>query len=92
MGGDHNQDELITACGIVKSHNLKTCLYSGFDSLENIEPRLVRYLDYLKIGHYDAFRGPLNATTTNQKMYKLENTQDSIRFLDITKVFWKGDM
>lgn len=70
MGGDHDQENLLTACSIVKSAGLKTCLYTGCDRVEDLDTKLLSNLDYLKIGRYIRDCGPLNKETTNQRMYR----------------------
>ena len=52
MGGEQNIDELYRYLRYTKSIGLKTCLYSGCDSIEDIEI-LLPYLDLVKIGRYD---------------------------------------
>ena len=41
--------------------------------------------DYIKVGRYDEFLGPLNSRTTNQRLYKVIDG----RLFDITNRFWK---
>jgi anaerobic ribonucleoside-triphosphate reductase activating protein len=43
-------------------------------------------LDYIKIGSYREQLGGLVSTTTNQKMFKVNNKQ---QLEDITNRFWK---
>ena len=86
LGGDQNIDELDWACHVAKFNGLKTCIYSGEDSIEPFNELIERKrIDYLKIGKYDAECGPLNKPTTNQIMYKF--TDDGIE--DITYRFQK---
>ena len=61
---------------------LKTGLYCGRDAI--IEPWMERF-DYLKLGSYQPNFGPLDAPSTNQRMYrKSENG-----YIDITSMFWE---
>lgn len=83
MGGDQNQLELYELICYVGSLNLKTALYTGCDDMCDISDDILRHLDYIKLGHYDAKLGPLNSSTTNQRMYALND--DSID--NITSVF-----
>lgn len=53
---------------------LKTCWYQGDDEVDSITKDTLKYLDYIKIGHYNKDLGPLNVPTTNQKMYKYDPT------------------
>ena len=84
MGGDHNTEELLTALWKVKAKGLKTCLYTGCDTTDNIAD-LLPWINYLKLGHYDAEKGPLSSSTTNQRMYYINDGYVT----DITEVFWK---
>lgn len=87
MGGDQNLIELETACDVVKSRGLKTCIYSGLpDSQEMIDLFWFIRPDYLKLGEYNENLGGLQSRTTNQKFYKFSG--DSMRYVDITNVFW----
>lgn len=76
MGGEQNVDELESYLKYVKEYGLKTCLYSGCDSIEEIAI-LLPYLDWVKIGRYiEALRTDNNIqygiklATSNQKIYK----------------------
>lgn len=84
MGGDWNLDSLIPCILRAKQikPDLKICVYSGQDSLSEIED-LIPYVDYLKIGRYDKNLGGFDSPITNQKFYKKENNQ----LIDITKKF-----
>lgn len=72
MGGDQNIKELKTACDIVKAKGLKTCIYSGSDSLDLFAGLIGGgCVDYIKIGRYSEECGGLESESTNQKMYKV---------------------
>ena len=91
MGGDQNFPELIQCFQTIKSHGLKTCLYSGLDELPNhMTPGL---FDYIKLGHYDEKLGGLDKQTTNQIFWKLSiNEQNGLtKIEDIPYRFWKKD-
>lgn len=64
--------------------HLKIGLYSGRTELDE---SLIPLLDYYKIGPYIASLGPLNSKTTNQRLYKIQNTTELI---DITNLFWRS--
>lgn len=86
LGGDQNVQELYDLCKIVKSNKLKTCIYSGENSIDIFKPLIKsELLDYLKIGEYNNKLGPLNNRNTNQKMYKI----DKNTIVDITYLFQK---
>lgn len=83
MGGDQNINELnemLKHC--IDVYGLKTCVYSGYDDIDIFDLSL---LNYLKIGKYDATKGGLNSTTTNQKFYVCENK----KLEDVTYLFNK---
>lgn len=70
MGGDQNINELNQLLILTRQEKLKTCVYSGLDTVDVFDLQL---LDYLKIGSYNQDLGGLNCKTTNQKMYKIVN-------------------
>ena len=70
MGGDQDQDELVRLAKMCVGY--KTCLYSGFDNLDDLSACRGAF-DYIKIGHYDERFGGLDKKTTNQRMYVMEN-------------------
>ena len=89
MGGDQNQNELVSLLTIVHRNNLKAALYTGVDSLQNLNTRVLGNLDYCKIGHYNESKGGLNNSNTNQKM--LMWNWKTNKWEDITYKFWKED-
>lgn len=88
MGGDQNRDDLLECLYVVKQYNLKTCVYSGLDTLtELIALAISPQCDYIKVGHYDEKCGGLNSPTTNQKFYsRIDGT-----LVDATYLFQKGN-
>lgn len=90
MGGDQDQIELTQICREAHKVGLKTCLYTGYDEMSQLNPRLLDELDYIKLGKFDKTKGPLNATTTNQRMYKKDYSPfgDMEDWIDITYKFW----
>ena len=87
LGGDRteNVDELKKILSYAKEQNLKTCLYSGDDNMNSTVREILPLLDYVKIGSYKEKLWGLASTTTNQKMFKVNNSQ---QLTDITKRFW----
>ncbi len=85
MGGDQNGFELIEACKIAKSNNLKTCLYTGDDNIESVN-KYLSFLDYVKIGHYEESLGGLNSANTNQRFFANANGG----LIDLTRRFVKN--
>ena len=88
MGGDQNPNELADLLNNVHRNQLKTALYTGEDSMQNISFGVLCNLDYCKIGHYDVNKGGLDNKNTNQKMF-IRNHTDS-KWDDITYKFQKG--
>lgn len=92
MGGDQNKQELLRACEIVRYAHLKTCLYSGLNISEfynyimDSGPRCFStYLNYIKLGPYNAEFGGLDKPTTNQRFYKVHYSD----LIDMTYLFQK---
>ena len=81
MGGDQNGHELIQCIEMAKQRGLKTCLYTGADAIGDVDSRIVRQLDYIKVGRYMEDAGGLDSMTTNQHMYDLGNQ---------TEIFFNG--
>ena len=86
MGGDDEKQ-----CGDLKKElkflrtnypNLKTALYSGFNS---VSQEILKLLDYVKVGPYIAEFGALKSPMTNQRLYKIDNGV----LIDITNRFWE---
>ena len=86
MGGDADPKRVNRLAKWVKEElDLKVCWYSGRDTISN-EINLENF-DYIKVGRYDEFLGPLNSRTTNQRLYKVIDS----RLFDITNRFWNED-
>ena len=87
MGGDDGKhsDSLIDQLKICKERGFKTALYSGF-TYEELDKRLLKYLDYVKVGPYIEFMGALNNCKTNQRLYTVT---DGCVQEDITAKFWR---
>ena len=76
MGGDQNENDLLACLNKAKEKQLKTCLYTGMDSMDSISDSIIQQLDYIKIGKYIEEFGGLNKATTNQRMYDLKNNRE----------------
>lgn len=87
MGGDQNQEELLELLILSHQNKLKTALYSGCDSFQDMSLRVLCNLDYIKLGHYDEKFGGLDKNTTNQRIYHWENS----KWENITYKFQKED-
>ncbi len=79
-----------------KYPDIKLALYSGREDVSNCG-FYFDYLDYLKIGPYIEEKGPLNKETTNQRLYKKDDSDEMLLigytchsgWKDITEKFWK---
>lgn len=87
LGGDGDAEGVILLLKHIKEKYpiLKTCWYSGADSIL-ASPNDWKYIDYLKFGRYDESYGPLDNPNTNQRM--LKNFHG--KFYDITSKFWNN--
>jgi anaerobic ribonucleoside-triphosphate reductase activating protein len=92
MGGDNAPGEVLRLAEFVRTRAklfstlpIKTAWYSGsatiFDGAIDI-------FDYIKTGAYIEKYGGLNAPSTNQRFYKIENGETT----DITRTFWKNNI
>ncbi len=88
MGGDANPSEVDDIAQDVKEYypELKVGWYSGRDYISkdiNLEN-----FNYIKYGHYDKNKGPLNSKTTNQVMLEIDIIGNKVFKKDITSKFW----
>ena len=88
MGGDADPYDVANLAMHVKNRftDLKTAWYTGKNELP--ASFHAETFDYIKTGRYDEKLGPLNAATTNQRMFK--RLADG-RVKDITSRFQKKD-
>ena len=81
MGGDSSPDDLFRLAKFARQFHKKTAWYSGKSELyENALP----FFDFIKLGEYIEKLGGLNAPTTNQRFYKIENKS----MIDMTEQFF----
>lgn len=88
MGGDSNPSEVDDIAQDIKEYypNLKVGWYSGRDYIsKDID---MSNFNYIKYGHYDKDKGPLNSKTTNQVMLEIDVIQGKVFTKDITAKFW----
>lgn len=88
MGGDANPSEVDDIAQDIKEYypELKVGWYSGRDYISkdiNLEN-----FDFVKYGHYDKDKGPLNSKTTNQVMLEITVVNNKVFKKDITSRFW----
>ena len=72
LGGEHDIDAL-TELFMYAHKRVKTAWYCGLDLLPKDKIGILQYLDFYKLGHFDAELGGLNSPTTNQHLYKVEH-------------------
>ena len=87
MGGEQNDLELIQMCSMAHRCGLKTALYTGCNSIQDLSFDLVANLDYVKIGRYDEHCGGLDNINTNQRMFKWEGKWKDITYMFQRKVY-----
>lgn len=87
MGG--NFEEVNAFAKVVKkNYNLKVGWYTGGIITDEEFPELKNF-DYIKTGPYIKELGGLDCPSTNQIFYKIEHSNDSIKWMNITYKFWK---
>lgn len=81
--------ELRNLLYFAKKSNLKTCLYTGLETVEAVGSILnFKYLDFLKTGKYNKELGGLNSPLTNQRFYDIIHKDIGIHeFTDTTYRF-----
>ena len=89
LGGDGDKESLKKLASYVGSKGYKVAWYSGDDEVDFYEYGW--FFDYIKVGSYKKELGPLNKSTTNQRLYKIDRlyNQQQILVKDITNKFWK---
>ncbi|MGM9740472.1 MAG: anaerobic ribonucleoside-triphosphate reductase activating protein [Candidatus Cryptobacteroides sp.] len=88
LGEGNDHEALMAAAGYVRSTYpaLELGIYSG---RESVEEDVWNLFDYVKIGPFRPSCGPLNKTTTNQRLYHVTHNADGTRTVDdITSRFW----
>ena len=88
MGGDANPSEVDDIAQDIKEYypELKVGWYSGRDYIS--EDINLENFNFIKYGHYDESKGPLNSKTTNQVMLEIEVVDNKVFKKDITSKFW----
>ena len=98
LGEGRDPEALLALASHVRSRGLAVALYSG---REDVEDALWAAFDYVKLGPYRADCGPLNAPTTNQRLYRALADGEGApsgapviaragrHFIDITARFWR---
>lgn len=86
FGGEHNLESLKKLSEKLTYMGFKTALYSGY-TFDTLPFCLQKTFDYLKLGQYSKKLGGLDSKTTNQRLYKLEDSG----YIDITYKFWSNN-
>lgn len=71
---------------IKETTGLKTCLYTGFNRVIDVEVMLP-WLDFLKTGEYIRKLGGLESSATNQRFYRIHPATRSLD--DLTHLFYE---
>lgn len=89
MGGDQAPEEVDDIAQDIKEYypELKVGWYSGKDYISDKVD--INNFDFIKYGHYDKDKGPLNIRTTNQIMLEITHIDNKNITKDITCRFWK---
>lgn len=83
MGGNSNEIRVYELLKIIHDHNLKTCWYSGRNSLF---PSMKEVLNYIKFGPYIKNLGGLDSPTSNQRFFRITENGE---YEDLTYKFRK---
>ena len=87
MGGDADPYEVATLAAFLRAEMagaIKTAWYSGKQNLP--DSRIADHFDFIKLGPYLKHLGGLNAETTNQRFYRVEENGN---LTDCTHLFRK---
>lgn len=89
LGEGNDREALMSVASYIRTAypDLSLAIYSG---RENVEDDIYALFDYVKVGPYRPDCGPLNSTTTNQRLYRVSHHDGQCRFTlqDITSRFW----
>lgn len=89
LGEGNDREALMSVASYIRTAYpaVSLAIYSG---RENVEDDIYALFDYVKVGPYRPDCGPLNSTTTNQRLYRVSHHDGQCRFTlqDITSRFW----
>lgn len=89
LGEGNDREALMSVASYIRNAYpaVSLAIYSG---RENVEDEIYALFDYVKVGPYRPDCGPLNSTTTNQRLYLVRHHDGQCRFTlqDITSRFW----
>lgn len=70
FGGEWDAESLVNFLSLAKDKGLKTCLYTGF---EDVDEKIKDQLDYLKVGPWVEELGGLDDKKTNQRFIDVKS-------------------
>lgn len=91
LGEGNDREALMSVASYIRTAypDLSLAIYSG---RENVEDDIYALFDSVKVGPYRPDCGPLNSTTTNQRLYRVSHHDDMgqccFTLQDITSRFW----
>ena len=91
LGEGNDREALMSVASYIRTAypDLSLAIYSG---RENVEDDIYALFDYVKVGPYRPDCGPLNSTTTNQRLYRVSHHDDMgqccFTLQDFTSRFW----
>ena len=88
LGGEHDIDTL-TELFMYAHQRVKTAWYCGLDMIPKNKMGILEYLDFCKLGHYDAELGGLDSPTTNQRLYKYERNYSAFDDVRVLGTGWR---
>lgn len=89
LGGEHDIDTLIELFKDTPTR-LRKAWYCGLDIIPKDKKDILKYLNYVKIGHYDDTKGGLTSPDTNQRFYNVHHiNKEEYTLEDTTEQFYK---
>lgn len=87
FNGEDFEDTVSFIKNIKNFYSYKIAIYTGFDCIQTIDSSILENIDYIKVGHYNEKLGGLDSKTTNQRLFKIEDSN----YIDITSKFWRNN-
>lgn len=73
MGGEWHTKQLVRLLQLAKEEGYKTCLYTGE---EEVSPKIMSRLDWIKTGRWEANLGGLDSKKTNQRFTEIRTNRN----------------
>lgn len=89
MGGDRRIGDLNKKAKLIRKMGFKSAFYLGSDEIPS--GLNLSNIDFLKLGHYTSKFGPLNKSTTNQRLFMIDNLKSKCILWDVTRAFWDNE-